>query len=668
MLFRFASDSSIVVLCINLAVLIVGGICIAIWILYVFRKLPKRLETLLEYVGFTTAFILSSIFYVPALGFSILGASCEYVDKRLVFSMDHSVECMKDSHLGIFLLSVSSMLVLCTITMTYKIYIFNPSLNFDDPTACLDSTPSVIFHVVRSLLLLVEIHCSLLVSAEITSASLAIILILFFWYRFDALELYHKRLNDRCIVISALAAWIAVLHFLALLLDEDINGPFVGGVYMCGIGIIILTITFLDETTQKTIAKSSSDLGKILSCLATVRLCQECDTDSRLTNMNLAMHYSYHYSKCQEPYCPITIATNSGRINPLKNKKEMIAKLLNNVSRQMKKCIGLDHPHSLLAKMFYLSFILHWTGNCIFGWEIYKKLKSMHNLSSVAKTTLHFHMLSLKKAEKAYEENKSSMLEIEALEILGKIKLEKRLRKTLERAAVGYSSFWDILQDQDPQYNRFLAIGISVVKYNNLIRDLWKKLCSLRGCVSRHIVLAYSLYCREILFDKKSTIELGEQMTSDLENEIRMMQFDGIAEGVVAVSALAKSLGKVIMTNNSICVMTGYSRREFADMKFSLLIPPIFRSAHDNGFETDCYKMEESGKFDKKIKDTFLLAKSGYIFPVDVVIVDGPNLLNSYCFVCKLRQKRASSDFNTIHILTDPNGIIQNLSSSIFSF
>jgi len=352
-------------------------------------------------------------------------------------------------------------------------------------------------------------------------------------------------------------------------------------------------------------------------------------------------------------------------------RKEMIQGIMNSVSRILKKYVAVENENSIDAKLFYMSFLVNWTNNYLFAWELYKKIKA-HYLSSLARYILYYHMQKLRDIEKeiAHRRNKSS--EIEPVEILVKLKLEKRLQSLFENVGTEYGKFWDILQIKNPRYERFIGIGSNIINLNKRIRSLWEKLCKIRGTISLSVTRMYSLYCQEILMDKSSITKLKEMLEtnkdgiSSLDSHIRKMQFEGVSDGVVAISATQKSFGKVTLINNTACSIIGCSKESIKDRPFSKVIPQIYRKAHEEAFEIECLKIEGSMKFNREVREAFIKTYSGYILPVDLAIVDGPSLLSQYSFIGKLRLRKHESKHNVIHILTDTDMIIKEISSSIF--
>ena len=640
-------------------------LCGLTYMLYSFSYLPKGVSSIAVVVGFGVSFSLSTLLYIPLLGTLLLGIKCNYEAGSYVASIDASSGCMNGSHLMLFFICLFAILALSVIVGLYKAFIFNPSLSFEDPSACLSPNPSITFHFVRTLLLLLTVYGSLFAMKNAMAILNVIIQISFFLYRFKAIGVYYEQFDKFSIVVSAFASWIAVMNvFVCYLGDIKFAASVIGGIFECGAGVIVLVLLLRKGELFKTVESDESDRSKVSSCISRIRICSEAFSNSREVSMNTIMYYSHHYTKCKFQNCPITAVMSRGHSNFAIYRQEIVDGMFYSVNRQLKKRISVENPNAIMPKLFFISYVLAWSKKHMFAWEIYKKLKTSYRLSYIDLSILYFHKQGLEKAEKQLKANKSSTSEMQPLEILEKLKLERRLKNTLREAAMEYGAFWELFNDPNPRYGRFIAHGSNVIKCNKLIRSIWKELCTIRGSISALITKAYSLYCREVLFDRLRAVEINMRLPTEYDNEIRTLQFEEASDAVIAVSALVKCLGRIVLANDAVCTITGYTKSELRVMQLSTLIPKMYREQHEMGFEAECYRVESSYRFSRKSKDVFILTKAGYIVPVDLIMVDGPNLLSKYCFIGKIKQKKILQDFNSVHILTGPDRIIKNISSS----
>jgi len=616
------------------------------------------------------SYLLSTILYIPALRILLIGLRCEQIDNELRSSADLSEKCLSGTHLTSFCLNIPATLLFIIGTSLYKTFVFNPKLTFNENTACVRPYPEITRHIMRSVLLLFEIFGIFIDNNTLISGCVLILNIAFFVYVYKNNWMYNELRKVWEITLMALSSWIAALNFIQIYSNPEFSAAILTGFIGNGFILTLCIIYYRDDSVISAVMSKNNEWQAIQSCIFVLKLCYEVQRNENLRNMRALIYYcSYHTNRCKIPHCTLTILMEKRNLDHAMNKTIMIEGLISSTSRVLKKLVTIDQPNSVLAKIFLLGFTCGWTANHLFAWELQKKLKN-HALSLFDQYTIFFHMRKLKEYEKETEKKRNKSSELEPLEILSKLKIERRLNRMIEKSTTFYNQFWDILQDKTPDYERFLSLGKNVVQCNKRIKNLWSKLCEIRGNVSLSVARLYSLYTREILMDSKTTdelFELKEKGLATLDTEIRMMQFDEVSDGVIAISAVSRTLGRISLANNAMCSMVGYTKQELKDIHFDQLIPNIYRERHNEGFKIACFKAEGSEIITKNYKDTYLLTKSGYIVPVDIHLVDGPSLLNQYSFIGKVKLVRSQFAYNSVHILANCENQIQAVTSSIFS-
>jgi len=643
-------------------------IWLILWLLYLDRKFNKYNVNFFLYPACAISYTFTVILYIPALGVLLTALKTYEGNGKTYSAAVPNLEYFNENHIYMFSLSIPSIILLILGSTIYRIFAFNPSLSFTEHSACLSSFPYIIFHIVRTLLLIICVFGAFINSREFITLFVTIILFAYYCYRFNAIDIYNKKKNNCMIAILALSLWISILNFVGCYFETNFSAAIISGILFGGIIMLMFTFSERIDNLCQTLIYSNNDHDKIKSCTAMGRLVQECLSDKDASKRNIVAFYSFHYSKCKYPFCPITQIIEKDQLNPDKYKKEMLDGIINNINRSLKNYVTLDNPNSVPGKLFYFSFLVNLTNNYIFAWELQKKIK-LHNLSLLDKYTMFYTVQKLKTFEKEIMTNNNKQRDLDPVEVLKKLKYEKRLTKLFENVATEYGNFWDILQDKNPNFERFLTIGKNVININNRINVLWKKLLKIRGTVSLSVLRMYTLYCQEILMDKKKIAELADMHTEGInavDSEIRKMQFEGVSEGIIAISTNDKSHGKITMINNAACSIIGYPKNIIKDKLFTSIIPPMFREAHEKGFWNESMKLEGCMEFHKERRDGYLKTSSGYILPVDVAVVDSPSVLSQYSFIGKLRVDRDEMKHNVIHILTDKDMIIQEISSSIF--
>ncbi len=256
---------------------------------------------------------------------------------------------------------------------------------------------------------------------------------------------------------------------------------------------------------------------------------------------------------------------------------------------------------------------------------------------------------------------------LEPLEVLRKIKFEQRFQRLLERNAVRYSQFWDLLQDEKPGYERFMAVGASMVQTNRAISNMWKTLCSLRSGVSMNVIHEYVMYCKWVKVDTANLDDIQDRFQSSCVSDSTdfLMQYMGSGDGLAAVSANSQKIGRISQVNGAFCQISGYTKDELRDHDIAILIPTLFDLPHKVAFEEESYALEVGHRRAYDMRQTFILHKSRYLVPVNVLVVDSPSIINTYCFIARIRpMKQSQRGHHVVHILTDDKLMIKHVSSS----
>ena len=272
-LFHFVPHDAISYINVQVAILGASLICGLMYLFYGFINLPKKMTPLLVWICFAISFNLSTILYVPALGMLLLGIKCNYAGTSYVSSVDPSYNCLEGTHLMIVFISIAGITALCTIASFYKAFIFNPTLTFDDPAACLTPASSLSFHAVRSILILIIVYGPLFEFEEVPAIITLVVLAGYLIYRINLIGYYYQPLNKFCIVVAAVAVWISGLNAFVDCLKPDFSAAVIGGIYECGAGIIALSLILHKKDVFQATEPDSSDTGQIQSCMYKIRIC-----------------------------------------------------------------------------------------------------------------------------------------------------------------------------------------------------------------------------------------------------------------------------------------------------------------------------------------------------------------------------------------------------------
>ena len=178
----------------------------------------------------------------------------------------------------------------------------------------------------------------------------------------------------------------------------------------------------------------------------------------------------------------------------------------------------------------------------------------------------------------------------------------------------------------------------------------------------------YWAYCSKVRIDTQILNQI-EEILLNLRNSGSfnlLTQNCDDSCGIICISGGTKSLGKIDNGNKAISRLIGYELAELKELPVTSIMPSIFRESHHKLFQSECYLTEAGQRKEYSERESFILHKSQYIIPVDIKITEIPNVLNSYCFIAKVKLNQEKNKYNIIHIIASPNGIIKNISASIF--
>lgn len=237
---------------------------------------------------------------------------------------------------------------------------------------------------------------------------------------------------------------------------------------------------------------------------------------------------------------------------------------------------------------------------------------------------------------------------LEPLVVLKQIQLEKEFKKLLEENTAAYGGLWDILQELKPSYEKILILSQHINKGNKKIDKLWNDLCAFKTGVASNVAQIYWAYCSKVRIDTQILNQI-EEILLNLRNSGSfnlLTQNCDDSCGIICISGGTKSLGKIDNGNKAISRLIGYELAELKELPVTSIMPSIFRESHNKLFQFECYLTEAGQKKEYSERESFILHKSQYIIPVDIKITEIPNVLNSYCFIGKVKLNQEKNKYN----------------------
>jgi len=639
------------------------GICIlllSLFIIFIMLLIPhiymKQCKWISEYlfsIGFIFCYIFAGVAYLPIF-LLLMNIANEQNDNSEVASINLTI------------ISVMGLLLLFIIGILYRIFIISPLINLYDPTAVLNPSPRIIFQISRTIISVISVIKFNNGKMPYILIIMIIVVSLIYYLRslLYGVTFYNNETKIYNIVFASISLWLCAIACVKWIDENNFESEILNfALFSGGIGILGICKLKQQDLYPDLIHFSDNGFYNIVkACYSMLMLRENYLMDASHSNQFILTAYLFkHYEKCKFPRCPITRLVLSNNCNPYLNSSEITQTLLYSINRILKKLV-IFQPDCIPAKLFYIAFLLKYMPeNSILAWEIYYFSKKQ-NVNPLETYMLQYFGNELKSC--AFIKNAES--QINPLEMLRHLKTERKFIKILIENSVQYSHFWDLLQDASPIYEKFYNCGCRIIKNDKIIRSIWTQLLENKYKIGSMTRILYYKYKNEVQFDKTDLDDLSFIENFHRESLLNIAELEMDA-GIISISAKAGLLGTILNANSCFCQLSGFTKEELRNSHQEKFIPSIFRELHQNAFEIECYFCECGIYRIHESKEKFLLNKSGYIIPISMQIVDGPSILNSYCFVGKIkRSHKRIYDYDNIHILCNPNGIITEISSSIF--
>jgi PAS domain S-box-containing protein len=225
-------------------------------------------------------------------------------------------------------------------------------------------------------------------------------------------------------------------------------------------------------------------------------------------------------------------------------------------------------------------------------------------------------------------------------------------------------TLWDHLSSLLPDIQIFHKIGLEILSSKREVLTLWKKLSNIYSECPKALFV-YGLYKRNINNEEKDGIQLvdkAELFKFTKSKEENMNNFEKMfAEdtGIVCISGNSSDSGKITWTNSGITPLFGYTKKEILGQDITLLMPNEVAIHHTDIMQ----RFFISGKkknLDKTVK-SFGIHRSGYVFPISLLVKMVPELNDSIQYIGLIREIDKEFEF----IMTDTEGKISCISKEL---
>ena len=214
---------------------------------------------------------------------------------------------------------------------------------------------------------------------------------------------------------------------------------------------------------------------------------------------------------------------------------------------------------SLLLRIFYTNFILEFCQNYNMASAILQDISENEEELSLGDALriswLKFRMNVLTK----------DMSNQTADQLLWKQeKKDAKFRKLILISTHLYARFWDLLSEESPSYDLFQSIGFELLKVNEQINVMWKKLSSCSTTKpSGHALIMFSNYTKYLQDNPVIAEEIAEE--ADASVSLKMGETDS---PIVGILAHGDSIGIIQTINAAFSSLSGYTNEDLIGKEF----------------------------------------------------------------------------------------------------
>ena len=266
-----------------------------------------------------------------------------------------------------------------------------------------------------------------------------------------------------------------------------------------------------------------------------------------------------------------------------------------------------------------------------------------------------------------------------------------KLKFLIENTTKLYVEFWSIFSGNitNLNTNKLNNLGTKLNSYLKEINNIWDNDLKNRNADFEHqgIVLLYSKFLKEILWNNKKSEEISKKINSGYyyRHDTRKAKFgkkskipniDSVIENqdyLLFANSNEKGICNIVQCSYNILYCLGYEKKELIRKPIEILMPSIFVEGHKKMLEERIKKMissqssllDSSRNVNKKQTFIILRNKIGYLLPMNAgfTIYDDSDYSNTYIIKAKMEQKDSKSMY-AYYILTKPDFTIDSISSS----
>ena len=630
---------------------------------------------------------LTIFLYIPILELFLSPFKCV---NNNVFITGDKIKCWSQIHYLFMAFGIITILIFLVVIFSVTIFNYYP---FQAKISNIKIN-SYIDTIILVIKLLYELKSFFIKNEYI---SIFILLILSFFLLIEELDepIYNRRNIEIILSLrNILVFWTFFMLFVAkICFNTKVNNL----IYLLifGYPIIIFSFIMFYKNQETKFSFENSSFNNINSCLTKTRFLLRIvsnyienhknstdynDNSFQKNDIILKGFVQIHCESCLREDCPLTkFENNRGNINMQKQS------LLNYISSYFNNAIK-KFPNNKLLRLYQIQFNYDQKYNLI---NLKANLEEVKKMKSDLKEQFIIHCMEqeiIKIKIKDDDENESEK-ELIILE-----QNYKKLKNIIINTTKLFAEFWGIFATNitnNLNTTKLYKLGDKLNLYLKEINYLWDNNLKNKKInpENENIVQLYSLFLREILWNKIKSEEIQNKINDEHKNlELKNAQennnnnqpnnYEKLLESqdhIILVNTNDKGKCFIFQISNNLTYLFGYQRHELINKPFEILLPPIFAdgyskkieaflkdSLNKNNMENELLNVNE-----KNINFVLIRNKMGYIVPFDAkyLFYDENDFSNNLIIKIQI-ESRDSKSIYPYYILTRSDFSIESISSS----
>ena len=221
-------------------------------------------------------------------------------------------------------------------------------------------------------------------------------------------------------------------------------------------------------------------------------------------------------------------------------------------------------------------------------------------------------------------------------------------------ACINLLQFWKEVSNKTPKADAIICEGDRAISCLQLIEKSYCEFTTHTTVIIKGVVfyLLFSYYVEEDYFRCADLLNHIDSYKNTLDNAKDFLDAEEAMYGVnssivfLNVSANYNSMGKIVLCNNEMMKLLGYSAKECIGNNIKMLMPNCISRLHDDFLFRFFEKQETRTKF---TVNQFALHQHGFIVPVQILIRISPHLddgMRISVFMKEIKFVRDLIDFN----------------------